>query len=256
MKIVFPEGNNELIIEATNRAEQEGLCEPVLLDGTPEALTHSMQMVANGQADAVIAGIDYTSRDVILGARDFIGMRPDIKTFSGIFVLEFPDGRVYVVGDCATCKHPTAEQLTDIIMSTVDSARKILPDAPSVAILSFSTKGSGGHDDTIDTARTAIEVVKKLDPTVIIDGEMQLDAAVNPRVGDKKAPGSPIAGKANVLIAPDLNSGNILYKAMQQFGGAMAYGPILQGFNRPVSDLSRGSTVDDIYGVIKTIRLL
>ena len=118
-------------------------------------------------------------------------------------------------------------------------------------MLSFSTLGSGGRDETISLSQAVVEKVRETHPEILIDGEMQLDAAINPRVGEKKAPNSPVAGHANVLIVPDLNSGNILYKAMEQFGNFTAAGPILQGFNAPVSDLSRGSTVEDILAVIE-----
>jgi len=254
MRIIFPEGNNQSIKDAAARAQSEGLCEPILLDGTPEDLTLSMQMVVDGNADAIVAGIDYTSRDVIITARDILGMKT--HTFSSIFVMEMPDGRTYIVSDAATCKHPNAAQLTDIIESAAESAGKIIPEEPRIAILSFSTKGSGGKDSTIDIIHEALANIREKHPDLAIDGEMQLDAAIDPRIGEKKAPESPVAGKANVLICPDLNSGNILYKAVQQFGGAKAYGPILQGFNHPISDLSRGATTDDVYGVIKSLRLL
>ncbi|MCL2095179.1 phosphate acyltransferase [Candidatus Saccharibacteria bacterium] len=258
LKIVFPEGNNEVIKAAAKRAEADGLCEAILLDGSDKALTEAMQMVKSGQADTIIAGIDYTSRDVILSARDRLGMKPGLKAFSSVFFMEMPpdkngDRKIYALSDAATCKHPDAEQLADIIISTVESARAVLDDEPRVAVLSFSTFGSGGKDATIDIARAAIANVKKQAPDILIDGEMQLDAAINLKIGAKKAPDSPVAGRANVLICPDLNSGNILYKSMQQFAGATAIGPILQGFNRPVSDLSRGSTEGDIYGVIRTM---
>ncbi|MCL1876819.1 phosphate acyltransferase [Candidatus Saccharibacteria bacterium] len=256
MKIVLPEGDNQTIRDAAKRAESDGLCKTVLLNGGADALTSAMQMVKDGEADAVVAGIDYTSRDVILSARDILGMKPGLKAFSSVFFMDMPDGKMYALSDCATCKHPTTEQLTNIIESTAESARKILSDEPRVAVLNFSTMGSGGKDATIDIAREAIAAVHEHDPDLAIDGEMQLDAAVDERIGTKKAPDSKVAGRANVLILPDINSGNILYKSMQQFAGAKAYGPILQGFNYPVSDLSRGSTEDDVYGVIKMVAKL
>lgn len=256
MKIVFPEGNNQVIIEASKKATKEGLCETILLDGGSDSLNKAMQMVKDGDADAVVAGIDFTSRDVILSARDIIGMKEGLNTFSGMFFMEMPDGKMYALADCATCKHPDVNQLVDITICTAESAKKVLPDEPKVALLSFSTMGSGGKDVTIDTENEALEIIKERFPDLLIDGEMQLDAAVDPRIGKKKAPGSPVAGQANVLICPDLNSGNILYKSMQQFAGAKAYGPILQGFNNPVSDLSRGSTMEDIYGVIQMMQKL
>ena len=141
--------------------------------------------------------------------------------------------------------------LYDIILQTHETAEAILAEQPRVAVLSFSTLGSGGSDDSIDRARKVISRIQSENSDIAIDGELQLDAAVNPSIGNKKAPGSTVAGRANVLIAPDLNSGNILYKAMEQFGGFTAAGPILQGFNAPVSDLSRGSTKEDVLAVIK-----
>ncbi|GHU80600.1 hypothetical protein FACS1894191_6230 [Clostridia bacterium] len=206
-------------------------------------------MVALGGAQGMIAGIDYTSREVILAARDYIGLTG--KTFSSSFVMDMPSGKRYVLADCATCKNPTSEQLFDIIVQTLKTARASLTEELRVAVLSFSTKRSGGTDASIDRAEEVISRVQAKFPKLLIDGEMQLDAAVNPAIGKRKAPGSPVAGRANVLICPDLNSGNILYKSMEQFGGAEAYGPILQGFKKPVSDLSRGSTVEDVVGVIK-----
>jgi phosphate acetyltransferase len=205
-------------------------------------------MVANGEADAIVAGADYTSRDVILAVRDRIGTTG--QTFSASFVIELPDGKVYTVADCAACQNPTAEQLRDIILQTVQTHQAISDDAPRVAGLSFSTFGSGGDkNESILKIRQAVKLVKKSHPDLAIDGEIQLDAAVDEKIGRKKAPNSAVAGRANILITPDLNSGNILYKAMEQFAGGHAYGPILQGFNAPVSDLSRGSTVQDIIGV-------
>jgi phosphate acetyltransferase len=214
-----------------------------------------MEMVVAGRADAVVAGIDYTSRDVILTARDILGMREGLRAFSSVFLMDLPDGRMYALADCATCKHPTVEQLADIIVCTAESAEKTMGEV-RVAVLSFSTLGGGGHDETIDIARAAISLARERIPELTIDGEMQLDAAVNERVAQKKAPESAVAGRANVLICPDINAGNILYKSMQQFAGAKAYGPILQGFYYPVSDLSRGSTEDDVYGVVKMMTKL
>jgi len=254
--IVFPEGDNLKIIEATNRAKVEGVIKSILLhsDKHENCLETAARMVASGEADAMIAGIDYTSRDVILTTRDIIGMSG--KTFSSSFFMEFPDGRNLVLADCAMCKNPTSEQLADIVMQTSEIAAKILKTQPMVAMLSFSTHSSGGKDPSIDKIHGALEIIKSQNPDLIVDGELQLDAAMNPEIAAKKAPNSSLRGEANVLILPDLNSGNILYKALEQLAGAKAYGPILQGFSKPVSDLSRGSTVDDVYGVISIISAL
>ena len=223
----------------------------------------------------MIAGIDYTSRDVILAARDIIGVKNprqlEKPTFSASFIFTkenkaTPLGQsVFILGDAAACKHPSFDQLYDITLETHETATKYFKYldnnstdsafnnflTPRIAMLSFSTLGSGGRDETISLSQAVVEKVRETHPEILIDGEMQLDAAINPRVGEKKAPNSPVAGYANVLIVPDLNSGNILYKAMEQFGNFTAAGPILQGFNAPVSDLSRGSTVEDILAVIE-----
>ena len=192
-------------------------------------------------------------------------------TFSASFIFTkenkaTPLGQsVFILGDAAACKHPSFDQLYDITLQTYETAAKYFKYlnhdstdsalnnflTPRIAMLSFSTLGSGGKDETISLTQTVVEKVRETHPEILIDGEMQLDAAINPRVGEKKAPNSPVAGYANILIVPDLNSGNILYKAMEQFGNFTAAGPILQGFNAPVSDLSRGSTVEDILAVIE-----
>ena len=248
-RILFPEAQNDFIQSAAARLRNSDTCEPILelLD-----LRKSCEMLAADQADAMVAGIDCPTRDVILACRDIIGfagpeLRPDEKrTFSSLFVVELPDGRRYILGDGATCKNPTEIQLADIVELIHDAALRIFDEEPRIAMLSFSTNGSGGSDPSIDRIRDAISLVSSRRPDIIVDGEMQLDAAVNERIGQKKYPASQVAGKANVLIVPDINSGNILYKSFEQFAGARVAGPILLGFKKPVSDLSRGSTAEDI----------
>ncbi|MDR3298292.1 MAG: phosphate acetyltransferase [Candidatus Nomurabacteria bacterium] len=248
-RIVFPEGENDFIKEAMGRVGE--ICEPILLSND---LAGAAEMVAGGQADAMVAGIDYASRDVILAARDKIGLSDGWKTFSSLFVCDMPDGKRYIVADGATCKNPTAEQLADIVLLVSEAAEKLLDDKPRVAMLSFSTFGSGGKDPSMDKIAETIQIVRGKNPDVLVDGEMQLDAAINPRVAAKKAPAeSEVAGRANVLIAPDINSGNILYKATWQLAGADVAGPILLGFKAPVSDLSRGSTVEDVILTVKSV---
>lgn len=260
IKIVFPEYKNETVAEAIKKATGKygSEFEPVMADSLEEAC----KKVRDGVADAMVAGIDYTSREVILSCRDIIGVkdtgktefdektgRPLKKTFSASFVLE-KDGKTFVLGDAAACKNPDEHMLYDITLQTTETAEAILNEEPRVAMLSFSTLGSGGNDPSIEKIRAVVNRIHDSFPDFMIDGELQLDAAIDEKIGNKKAPGSTVAGHANVLIAPDLNSGNILYKAIEQFGGYTAAGPILQGFNAPVSDLSRGSTVEDILSVI------
>lgn len=271
-RIVFPEFTNPYIQEAIKIAKEKfSDFEAVGADN----LEHACAAVKAGVADSMIAGIDYTSREVILTARDIIGVKNprnlEKPTFSASFIFTkenqaTPLGQsVFILGDAAACKHPNAEQLYDITLQTADTAAKYFAHlqknstdpavadflTPRVAMLSFSTLGSGGKDDTISLTQEVLAKVRVAQPDLLIDGELQLDAAINPRIGEKKAPNSPVAGYANVLIVPDLNSGNILYKAMEQFGNFTAAGPILQGFNAPISDLSRGSTVLDIVSVIE-----
>lgn len=246
-KIVFPEGENEIIKQAAEQSQS--VIEPILLTGE-KALEEACKMVASGEADALVAGIDYTTRDVILTAREYIGMTG--KVFSASFVMELPDGKVYTLADCAACQNPNAEQLAEIVVQTVQTHQAISDEQPRVACLSFSTLGSGGDkNESILKIREAISIVKKQQPDLMVDGEMQLDAAINEAIGKKKAPSSPVAGQANILICPDLNSGNILYKSMEQFAHAHAYGPLMQGFNAPISDLSRGSSLEDVLGAIR-----
>ena len=248
-RILFPEADNNFIQRAVANLRLEGKCEPILelLD-----MQKSCQMLADDKADAMVAGIDLSTRDVILACRDNLGVAGaepepgEKRTFSSLFVAKFPDGHMIITGDGATCKNPTEMQLADIIELIHDAASRILDEEPRVAMLSFSTNGSGGSDPTIDKIRDAMSLISSRRPDIIIDGEMQLDAAINERVGQKKFPESQVAGRANVLITPDINSGNILYKSIEQFGGAHVAGPILLGFKKPVSDLSRGSTVEDI----------
>lgn len=245
IRIVFPEMENEIIREALAQAGSQ--ITPVAATSLEEAC----QLVNQGSADALIAGIDYTSREVILACKNHLGMRD--QTFSASFVFSKGQKTEYVIGDAAACKSPTAEQLYEITLQTYQTAKAVLTEEPRLAILSFSTLGSGGEHESIARAKAVLECIHTAHPEIQIDGEMQLDAAVSERVAAKKAPNSPVAGRANVFIMPDLNAGNILYKAIEYFGGYTAAGPILQGFTHPCSDLSRGSTVADVLSVIEVV---
>ena len=253
-KIIFLEGDNKIIKEAVKFLENNDVCEAVLLSGKDE-LTKAMCFLKNDKVDGLIAGIDNSSRDVILAAKNILGINSRTETFSSIVVV---DGKKkLILSDCAACKNPTAKQLADIAILANQAATKILGRVPNLAMLSFSTNGSGGHDKSICKSREAIDIVKNKNVEINIDGEMQLDAAINSRIASKKMPNSKVAGKADVLICPDLNSANILYKGIEQLSDARAYGPILLGFNGIVSDLSRGSTVEDVIGTtIALIKLL
>lgn len=211
-------------------------------------------LVAAGRADALVAGLEHATQDVILASMTFIGMQEGISTPSSLFLMRVPgfDGRqgeLIVFADCGVAVAPDAGELADIAMATAYTVRALLEWEPRIALLSFSTKGSGDHE-SVDRVREALQMVRDREPRLLIDGELQVDAAIVPAVAERKVPGdSPVAGRANILIFPDLNAGNIAYKCVQRFAKADAFGPFLQGFAKTVSDLSRGSSVADIVGV-------
>ncbi len=205
-------------------------------------------MVREGMADASVAGSTASTADVMRAGIQCVGMPEGISVVSSFFWMVFPD-KTYSYADCAVVPDPDANQLADIAISTADNHRKLTEEEPYVAMLSFSTKGSAQHE-SIDKILEALKIVKEKRPDINIDGELQFDAAVIESIGQRKAPGSPVAGKANVMIFPDLNAGNIAYKITQRLGGAEAIGPLVQGLKKPFFDLSRGCSVDDIVNTV------
>lgn len=211
-------------------------------------------MIKNGDADGEIAGAENTTGNVLRPAFQIIKTMPGIQVVSGAFLLftqakQYGEDGVIVVADCAVLPNPTAPELAQIAIATAQTARALVGIEPRVAMLSFSTKGSASHE-MVDKVVEATRLAKEQAPRLAIDGELQADAALVPSVGEQKAPGSAIAGKANVLVFPTLETGNIAYKLVQRLGNAEAVGPVLQGIAAPVNDLSRGCSVDDIYNMV------
>lgn len=212
-------------------------------------------MVKRGEADGMVAGSINATGDVLRPALQIIKTAPGIKTVSSCFIMvmdkhsKYGENGVMVFGDCAVNPNPDSQQLADIAIASADTAVAIAGISPKVALLSYSTKGSA-KGELVDKVTNALELVKAARPELKIDGELQADAAIVPTVADLKAPGSTVAGKANVLIFPDLQAGNIGYKLVQRLAGAEAIGPICQGFNKPVNDLSRGCSSEDVVNVV------
>ncbi len=237
--------------------KQKGITLEQAREGMKDRLYFGDMMVRLGLADGLVAGSIASTPDMVRAAFQCVGTSPGIKTGSSFFVMELksptPSGdQVLFYADCGVNPNPTAEQLVDIAISTVYSHKALLGGQARIAMLSFSTHGSAKHplvDKMIQATELTRARIAELGLNAVVDGELQLDAAIVPAIAAKKCPGSPVKGAANILIFPDLQAGNICYKTTERLGGAIAYGPVLQGLGKPVNDLSRGCSVEDIVGV-------
>ena len=270
-RVVLADGRDDRAIAAAERLHAEGLVTAVLMDdpgnyrsdavcGQAESglwrdrldlsdpLHVAALMVASGEADACVAGATRPTADVVRAALFCIGLAPGVDIVSSCFLLVLPDGTPVSYADCGVVPEPDAAQLASIAISTAATHRELTGDDPLLAMLSYSTKGSA-EGPRVDLVREATEIVRSREPSLAVDGELQFDAAWVPEVAGLKAPGSPVAGRANVFVFPDLSSGNIAYKITQRLGGARAYGPLLQGTAGVIHDLSRGCDATDIADV-------
>ena len=244
MKIIFPELEKLIVKEATKSFPEIEFIPANSLDEAAERLSRN-------EADSMISGIDYSSRDVAITFKKHLSLKSQF--FSSCFICK-KDDQIIALADGGINKLPDAEKLYCIVEDTAETFKNYTGEQPKIAMLSYSTFGSGGKNPDLEKIYYVIEKIRKNHPDYLIDGEMQLDAAINPRVAEKKTPNSLLKGDANVLITPDLNSGNILYKSLEQFGGFVCAGPIIQGFVLPLADLSRGSDVEVVKLTIDVIK--
>lgn len=246
MKIICPEIANPGVARAFQSFPS---ITPVEAAGLEEAVS----LLAAGEADSILTGLDYSTRDVLLAFKEHLPLKS--KFFSSCFVCQRRE-QYLVLADGGVIKQPDTEQLYTIVEDTARTFEQFFGTQPKIAMLSYSTQGSGGRNPDLKKIYAAIEQIRQSHPEWAIDGEMQLDAAVVPAIGERKMPASLVAGHANILICPDLNSGNILYKGLEHLGGWTMAGPIVQGFEMPLADLSRGSSIEDIRLTLRVLQKL
>jgi phosphate acetyltransferase len=288
-RIVLCEGDDPRVRTAAGRLRAEGIAEPIVLGGNgietvndprlpriaqflrdrrPDRVVdgvHALDiaavpvnfgaaLVALGEADAAVAGAVYPTRDTIRAALWAIGTAPGVDLVSSSFYMVMQDDSVLTFTDCAVVPEPTSEELAQIALAAARDRTRLVGDSPRVAFLSYSTRGSA-DGPRVTRVREAAARFQSLAPNVLADGELQGDAALIPDVAERKAPGTAVGGRANILVFPDLDAGNIAYKLVQHLAGAVAIGPMLQGLARPMADLSRGATADDIVEVAAMVAL-
>lgn len=231
----------------------KGMTEEQAKEQVNNKLNYAMLMLRMGDADGVVSGAITHTADVLRPAFQIVKTKPGIKKVSSVFIMESPDEKKYgengflVFSDCGVNPNPTDEDLAEIAILASETAKKICGIDPKVALLTYSSKsGEEMQDENVCKVKRALKIIKEKAPDLVVDGELQADAALVKSVADQKAPGSPVGGMANVLIFPELNAGNIAYKLVQRLAGVKAVGPVLQGLNQPVNDLSRGTSADEI----------
>lgn len=255
IEIIDPsEGNEEFAELFAELRKKKGVTIEQARETVKDPLYYGVMMVKTGKVDGMVAGAVNSSANVIRPSLQILKTAPNTKIVSAFFIMNVPDcdmgeNGTFIFADSGLNQQPTAEELSEIAVSSAASFKSLVGAEPKVAMLSYSTYGSAKHDD-VTKVRTATKLAQEKAPDVMIDGELQLDAAIVESVGAQKAPSSPVAGKANVLVFPDLDAGNIGYKLVQRLAKAEAYGPVLQGIAAPVNDLSRGCSAEDIAGVV------
>jgi phosphate acetyltransferase len=257
VKVISPVDSSELdsfAEEYYQLRKHKGMTPDKAREVMRNVLFYGAMMVRRGQVDGFVAGSVNTTADVMRAGIQIIGTAPGISSVSSSFIMVLPEflgvkDKIMVFADCAVLPDPDPTQLASVAVSSAKTMQDLTGEEPRVAMLSFSTKGSAEHE-LIDKVREATKIAKEIKPDLKIDGELQADSAIIPQVAKKKAPGSLIQGDANVLIFPDLNSGNIAYKLVQRMAQAEAIGPVIQGLAKPANDLSRGCSVDDIVNVV------
>ncbi len=235
--------------ELFNLRKTKGMTYEQAKQNVQSALYFGAMLVRRGDCDGMVAGAVHTTADVLRSAIHCVGTAPGIRTVSSIFLMILQDGSALTFGDCAVVPYPDSSQLADIAIASAKTHHQLTGEQARVALLSFSTKGSAEHE-AVTKVTDALAMIRNREPDLVVDGELQFDAAFIDAIGKRKAPGSAVAGHANVYVFPNLDAGNISYKITERIGHAQAIGPVIQGVAKPINDLSRGCTAEDIVNVV------